>query len=200
MAGHDASVNIRVSLLTAQILEYWGVCHAKLARSKARKAAVPLAYVPQVSGALQIIEPRTLSRPQAPASRKSSLQSIQSNLHDKAAATCLVQNVSVLSQSHDVPQWRPDQTPDWALGGEDSPRCSFESHQSVTSQVDFSIEKPKDYINLSDLMDSATMLVGFGSRDVGSSSNSSSSRRGSSVSTPSRASSIREVESSAGRR
>lgn len=64
MAGHDASVNIRVSLLTAQILEYWGVCHAKLARSKARKAAVPLAYVPQVSGALQIIEPRTLSRPQ----------------------------------------------------------------------------------------------------------------------------------------
>lgn len=70
----------------------------------------------------------------------------------------------------------------------------------MTSQVDFSIEKPKDYINLSDLMDSATMLVGFGSRDVGSSSNSSSSRRGSSVSTPSRASSIREVESSAGRR
>lgn len=69
----------------------------------------------------------------------------------------------------------------------------------MTSQVDFSIEKPKDYINLSDLMDSATMLVGFGSRDVGSSSNSSS-RRGSSVSTPSRASSIREVESSAGRR
>lgn len=141
MAGHDASVNIRVSLLTAQILEYWGVCHAKLARSKARKAAVPLAYVPQVSGALQIIEPRTLSRPQvslqhthtfhaisifgylvlvyqyirylqlwycadcakAPASRKSSLQSIQSNLHDKAAATCLVQNVSVLSQRSAIP-------------------------------------------------------------------------------------------------
>lgn len=141
MAGHDASVNIRVSLLTAQILEYWGVCHAKLARSKSRKAAVPLAYVPQVSGALQIIEPRTLSRPQvslqhthtfhaisifgylvlvyqyirylqlwycadcakAPASRKSSLQSIQSNLHDKAAATCLVQNVSVLSQRSAIP-------------------------------------------------------------------------------------------------
>lgn len=61
MAGHDMSINVRVSLLTAQILEYWGVCHTKLARSKAQKAAVPLAYVPSVSGDVQI-EPRKLSR------------------------------------------------------------------------------------------------------------------------------------------
>jgi hypothetical protein len=40
----------------------------------------------------------------------------------------------------------PDQTEDWALIGEDSPRCSFDSH------ISFDIELPSNYIHLSDLM------------------------------------------------
>ncbi|CAK1356925.1 unnamed protein product [Cercospora beticola] len=187
MSGHDMSLNVRVSLLTAQILEYWTSCQLKLAKSKSKKASVPLAYVPSVSGDVQT-EPRRLSKSTSPKRRKSSLQSLQSSLQDKAAATCLVQNFSVLSQSHDAPQWMPDETPEWAKHGEDSPRCSFDSHHSVTSQVDFAIEKPKDYINLSDLMSHTTTLVSSSScRHVGSPGSSS---RGSSVSTPSRASSF----------
>lgn len=62
MSGHDMSLNVRVSLLTAQILEYWTSCQLKLAKSKSKKASVPLAYVPQVSGDVQT-EPRRLSKP-----------------------------------------------------------------------------------------------------------------------------------------
>ncbi|KAF2215751.1 hypothetical protein CERZMDRAFT_94145 [Cercospora zeae-maydis SCOH1-5] len=191
MSGHDMSFNVRVSLLTAQVLEYWTACQVKLANKKSRKASVPLAYVPQVSGDVQT-EPRRLSKSNSPKRRKSSLQSIQSSLQDKAAATCLVQNWSVLSQSHDAPPWIPDETPEWAKCGEDSPRCSFDSHHSASSQVDFAIEKPRDYINLSDLMNNTTTLASSSShRYVGSTgSSSSSSSRGSSVSTPSRASSM----------
>ncbi|KAI5358251.1 hypothetical protein Slin15195_G065780 [Septoria linicola] len=185
MAGHDMSINVRVSLLTAQILDYWGTCQSKLTQAKAHKAAVPLAYVPQVSGAVQT-QPRKLLRPHSTKSRKSSLQSLQSNYQDKAAATCLVQNLNILSQSHDAPAWLPDETPEWARLGEDSPRCSFDSQRSVQSQVHFSIEKPKDYINFSDLLANTTTLVGS-TRNVG---NIDSSSRGSSVSTPSRAPSI----------
>lgn len=47
MAGHDMSINVRVSLLTAQVLEYWGVCQAKLAKRKEHKLAV---FVPSVQG------------------------------------------------------------------------------------------------------------------------------------------------------
>ncbi|KAM3425273.1 hypothetical protein BST61_g7221 [Cercospora zeina] len=189
MSGHDMSFNVRVSLLTAQVLEYWTACQSKLAKTRSRKASVPLAYVPQVSGDVQI-EPRRLSKSNSPKRRKSSLQSIQSSLQDKAAATCLVQNFSVLSQSHDAPQWIPDETPDWAKHGEDSPRCSFDSHHSVSSQVDFAIEKPRDYINLSDLMSNATPLVSSSSHRHVCSPDSSSSSINSSVSAPSRASSI----------
>ncbi|WPB04261.1 uncharacterized protein RHO25_008906 [Cercospora beticola] len=117
MSGHDMSLNVRVSLLTAQILEYWTSCQLKLAKSKSKKGSVPLAYVPSVSGDVQT-EPRRLSKSTSPKRRKSSLQSLQSSLQDKAAATCLVQNFSVLSQRCAIsyasasqacprPQWRP---------------------------------------------------------------------------------------------
>lgn len=41
------SLNVRVSLLTAQILEYWGTCHTKLSKKKEHKQAV---FVPSVQG------------------------------------------------------------------------------------------------------------------------------------------------------
>ncbi|KXT13351.1 hypothetical protein AC579_6027 [Pseudocercospora musae] len=134
MAGHDMSINVRVSLLTAQVLEYWGLCQAKLAKRKEHKLATP--------------------------KRKASLP-----WQEKAAATCLTQNFNVLSQSHETPQWSPDETPDWALAGEDSPRCSFDSH------VSFEIDTPADYIHLSDLMAARELASNDHASDSGSSAN-----------------------------
>ena len=67
------------------------------------------------------------------------------------------------SDSHETPQWSPDETPDWALAGEDSPRCSFDSH------VSFEIETPADYIHLSDLIAARNVFANDSASDSGSS-------------------------------
>ncbi|KXS93837.1 hypothetical protein AC578_5331 [Pseudocercospora eumusae] len=153
MAGHDMSINVRVSLLTAQVLDYWSVCQAKLAKRKERKLAV---FVPSVQGDVISLTGSQTKKPTP--KRKASLP-----WQEKAAATCLTQTLNVLSQSHESPQWSPDETPDWAWAGEDSPRCSFDSH------VSFEIEMPADYIHLSDLMAAREVAGNDSASDSGSS-------------------------------
>lgn len=49
MAGHDASINTRVSLLTESLLSYFMGSRSKTVKSPTRNAAI---YVPQVRGSI----------------------------------------------------------------------------------------------------------------------------------------------------